>query len=149
MTEENYLQWENYMLSCMEDSAHDKEHIYRVLYTALEIARTEQNVDYDVLVCACLLHDIGRKDSMKIQRYVMQKRERIRRMFFWWRTTMRKHLRSVSAGAFGYIVFGKTAGRRALRRRFYSMRIKSMYPVRSASPALYCIRGSCPSLYIL
>ena len=63
MTEENYLQWENYMLSCMEDSAHDKEHIYRVLYTALEIARTEQNVDYDVLVCACLLHDIGRKEQ--------------------------------------------------------------------------------------
>ncbi|MDE7339181.1 MAG: HD domain-containing protein [Lachnospiraceae bacterium] len=63
MTEENYLQWENYMLSCMEDSAHDKEHIYRVLYMALEIARTEQNVDYDVLVCACLLHDIGRKEQ--------------------------------------------------------------------------------------
>lgn len=63
MTEENFLLWENYMLSCMEDSAHDKEHIYRVLYTALDIARTEQNVDYDVLVCACLLHDIGRKEE--------------------------------------------------------------------------------------
>lgn len=63
MTEENYLQWENYMLSCMDDSAHDKEHIYRVLYTALEIAQTEQNVDYDVLICACLLHDIGRKEQ--------------------------------------------------------------------------------------
>lgn len=63
MTKETYLLWENYMLSCMEDSAHDKEHIYRVLYTALEIARTEQNVDYDVLICACLLHDIGRKEQ--------------------------------------------------------------------------------------
>lgn len=63
MTEENYLLWENYMLSCMEDSAHDREHIYRVLYTALDIARTEQDVDYDVLVCACLLHDIGRKEQ--------------------------------------------------------------------------------------
>lgn len=63
MTEENYLLWENYMLSCMEDSAHDREHIYRVLYTALDIARTEQNVDYDVLVCACLLHDVGRKEQ--------------------------------------------------------------------------------------
>ncbi|MBD5457757.1 MAG: HD domain-containing protein [Lachnospiraceae bacterium] len=64
MTEENYLLWENYMLSCMEeDSAHDREHIYRVLYTALDIARTEQNVNYDVLVCACLLHDIGRKEQ--------------------------------------------------------------------------------------
>ena len=63
MTEENYLQWENYMLSCMDDSAHDKEHIYRVLYTAMEIARTEPEVDYDVLICACLLHDIGRKEQ--------------------------------------------------------------------------------------
>ena len=65
MTEENYLLWENYMLSCMEDSAHDREHIYRVLYTALEIARTEQDVNYDVLVCACLLHDIGRKEQFE------------------------------------------------------------------------------------
>jgi len=63
MKKENYLLWENYMQSCMEDSAHDREHIYRVLYMALEIARTEQNVDYDVLVCACLLHDIGRKEQ--------------------------------------------------------------------------------------
>lgn len=65
MTKEHYLLWENYMLSCMQDSAHDKEHIYRVLYTALEIARTERNVDYDVLVCACLLHDIGRGEQYK------------------------------------------------------------------------------------
>ncbi len=65
MTRENYLLWENYMLSCMEDSAHDKEHIYRVLYAALDIARAERNVDLDVLVCACLLHDIGRKEQFK------------------------------------------------------------------------------------
>ena len=30
---------EAYMLSCMNDSAHDKEHIYRVLYTALDMRR--------------------------------------------------------------------------------------------------------------
>ncbi len=47
----------------MEDSPHDKEHIYRVLYTALEIAKEETNVDYDVLITACLLHDIGRKEQ--------------------------------------------------------------------------------------
>lgn len=63
MIKGNYVLWENYMLSCMDDSAHDREHIYRVLYTALDIARTEQDVDYDVLVCACLLHDIGRKEQ--------------------------------------------------------------------------------------
>lgn len=54
---------ENYMLSCMKDSAHDKEHIYRVLYTALDIASTEENVDNDVLICSCLLHDIGRQEQ--------------------------------------------------------------------------------------
>lgn len=56
---------ENYMASCMEDSAHDREHIYRVLYNALEIAGAEEQVDYDVLICACLLHDIGRKEQFE------------------------------------------------------------------------------------
>ncbi len=65
MTRDDYLIFENYMLSCMEDSAHDKEHIYRVMYMALEIAQTEKNVDYDVLICACLLHDVGRKEQFE------------------------------------------------------------------------------------
>ncbi len=65
MTKESYKRIENYMLSCMEDSAHDKEHIYRVLYNALEIARGETGVDYDVLITACLLHDIGRKEQFE------------------------------------------------------------------------------------
>lgn len=56
---------ENYMLLCMKDNAHDKEHIYRVLYVALDIASGEENVDYDVLVCACLLHDIGRQEQFE------------------------------------------------------------------------------------
>ena len=56
---------ETYMISCMEDSAHDKEHIYRVLYNALCIAKTDRDVDYDVLICACLLHDIGRKEQFE------------------------------------------------------------------------------------
>lgn len=54
---------EKYMLECMNDSAHDKEHIYRVLYVALDIAGYETDVDYDVLISACLLHDIGRKEQ--------------------------------------------------------------------------------------
>ena len=53
------------MLCCMEDAAHDKEHIYRVLYNALEIAKTEKNVNYDILIAACLLHDIGRKEQFE------------------------------------------------------------------------------------
>ena len=52
------------MHSCMSDSAHDKEHVYRVLANAMVIAKKEQSVDYDVLICACLLHDIGRKDQL-------------------------------------------------------------------------------------
>lgn len=63
MNKETYALLENFMLSCMEDSAHDKEHIYRVLYNALDIASTENNVDYDVLIASCLLHDIGRKEQ--------------------------------------------------------------------------------------
>ena len=63
MNKGTYSLFEEYMISCMEDSAHDKEHIYRVLYNALRIAKKEKNVDYDVLICACLLHDIGRKEQ--------------------------------------------------------------------------------------
>jgi uncharacterized protein len=55
--------FEKYMLSCMDDSAHDKDHIYRVLYVAMDIAGYEDGVDYDVLICACLLHDIGRREQ--------------------------------------------------------------------------------------
>lgn len=65
MTKEVYLLLENYMLSCTGDSAHDKEHIYRVLYSALEIAKEEQDVDYDILICACLLHDVGRREQFE------------------------------------------------------------------------------------
>ena len=65
MTNQVYRLLENYMLSCMGDSAHDKEHIYRVLYSAMEIAGGEQDVDYDVLICACLLHDIGRREQFE------------------------------------------------------------------------------------
>ena len=65
MTKETYNLIENYMRSCMEDSAHDAQHIYRVLYNALEIAKEEDGVDVDVLITACLLHDIGRKEQFE------------------------------------------------------------------------------------
>ena len=65
MTKETYQRIESYMRSCMTDSAHDPEHIYRVLYNALQIAETEENVDYDVLITACLLHDIGRREQFE------------------------------------------------------------------------------------
>ncbi len=65
MKKETYEMLEGYMHSCMTDSAHDPEHIYRVLYSALQIAQTEENVNYDVLIAACLLHDIGRKEQFE------------------------------------------------------------------------------------
>ena len=65
MNKETYCLLENYMLDCMDDSAHDKEHIYRVLYNALEIAKDESDVNYDVLIASCLLHDIGRKEQFE------------------------------------------------------------------------------------
>ena len=63
MKPQTYTLLENYMLSCMEDSAHDKEHVYRVLHNALCIASREPETDMDVLIAACLLHDIGRRDQ--------------------------------------------------------------------------------------
>jgi uncharacterized protein len=60
MDKQTYQKIEAHMLRCMCDMAHDAEHVYRVLYNALNIAVYEQGVDYDVLIAACLLHDIGR-----------------------------------------------------------------------------------------
>lgn len=54
---------EGYMQTCMRDSAHDREHVYRVLYNALDIARDEP-VDWDVLIAAALLHDISRPEQL-------------------------------------------------------------------------------------
>ena len=54
-----------YMQGCMKDSAHDREHVYRVLYAALDIAKSEKDVNYDILIVACLLHDIGRQAQIE------------------------------------------------------------------------------------
>lgn len=65
MNRQEFVMIENHMLSCMSDSAHDKEHVYRVLYTALDIAQYENNINYDILITACLLHDIGRNEQIE------------------------------------------------------------------------------------
>lgn len=65
MDRQTFILLETYMLSCMDDSAHSKEHIDRVLSYAMEIADVEKNVDYDVLIAACILHDIGRKEQFE------------------------------------------------------------------------------------
>ena len=65
MKRETFAELESYMLACMRDSAHDREHVYRVLYLAADIAGTEPGADRDVLIAACLLHDIGRQAQME------------------------------------------------------------------------------------
>lgn len=54
---------ESCMISRMQDSAHDMQHVYRVLNNAIEIAKGEADVNMDVLLTAALLHDIGRADE--------------------------------------------------------------------------------------
>ena len=66
MDKEMYAAIPSHMLSCMGDSAHDKEHIYRVLHMALDLAGHEgEDVDRDILTAAALLHDIGREDQFR------------------------------------------------------------------------------------
>lgn len=84
MTVKDYEKTEAYMLSCMNDSAHDKEHVYRVLYYALEIAKQEPDVDYEILITSCLLHDIGRKEQFENPGFAMHGSAAIKRMLFWW-----------------------------------------------------------------
>ena len=65
MDRKTYSLLENFMLASTSDSAHAREHIYRVLHSALAIAKTEENVDYDILLAACLLHDVGRPEQFE------------------------------------------------------------------------------------
>jgi uncharacterized protein len=55
---------EKHMLERMNDSSHDEQHVYRVLYAALDIA-SGLEPDMDVLIAAALLHDIGREAQFK------------------------------------------------------------------------------------
>lgn len=65
MQKEVFEKIESYMKQNCGEAVHDEEHIYRVLYNALDIAKHEKTVDLDVLVTACLLHDIGRPAQLK------------------------------------------------------------------------------------
>ena len=64
MTQTEYDLIYSHMEDCMrKDSAHDISHVVRVLNLALGIAQGESGVNMDVLIAACLLHDIGRPDQ--------------------------------------------------------------------------------------
>ena len=65
MNRATYAKLESFMRNCMGDSAHDCEHIYRVLNNALVIAKDIPDIDYDILIAACLLHDIGRVEQIE------------------------------------------------------------------------------------
>lgn len=60
MDKDTYNKIETYMLNMMSDSAHDSQHVYRVLYQAMKISSAYNEVNTDVLIASCLLHDIGR-----------------------------------------------------------------------------------------
>ena len=62
---ELYNQIEQYMENCVKETAHDRNHIYRVLNNCLIIAQKESNVDYEILMTAVLLYDIGRDGKVK------------------------------------------------------------------------------------
>ncbi len=65
MNNEFYKKVEKYMLSVPKDSCHDEHHSYRVLYSALEIAKDiNETIDYDVLIISSILHDIARIDQI-------------------------------------------------------------------------------------
>ena len=59
------LIYRHMLLYAETGGAHDVTHVERVLYAALDIARFEENVDPDILIAACLLHDIGRPAQAK------------------------------------------------------------------------------------
>lgn len=65
MRAEKYRAYEEYMRSCMRDSAHDEGHIRRVEGAVRLLAQKEKNVDMDVLIAAALLHDIGREEQFR------------------------------------------------------------------------------------
>lgn len=65
MERSSYEELAAYMEACMSDAAHDREHVWRVLGYALRLAKEVEGVDYDLLIAACLLHDIGRAAQFK------------------------------------------------------------------------------------
>lgn len=48
-----------------EDPEHDAGHVYRVLWNALRIAKTEPAANRDVVIISALLHDIGRPQAVQ------------------------------------------------------------------------------------
>ena len=60
MDKETLRKINNYMLTMTDGFIHDKTHVYRVTNQAISIAKEYSEVNMDVLIASCLLHDIGR-----------------------------------------------------------------------------------------
>ena len=53
----------DYMQECMKDTVHDQLHVSRVIHYAVRIANKIPEADYDVVIVAATLHDIGRVEE--------------------------------------------------------------------------------------
>lgn len=65
MKKEIFVAINNYMLKMTDGFIHDKTHIYRVTNQALNIAKSYENANIDIIIASCLLHDIGRYEQYK------------------------------------------------------------------------------------
>lgn len=60
-----YKDLESYMQKCMKDTVHDRLHVCRVVNYAAQIAEKTGDADFDVVIAAALLHDIGRMEEQR------------------------------------------------------------------------------------
>lgn len=65
MTRKQFLAAEQVMLAGMQNAVHDTGHVYRVLWGALRIAKTQAGANTNVVILSALLHDIGRLNEEK------------------------------------------------------------------------------------
>lgn len=65
MKKQEYKIIENYMKECMNDTVHDKLHVFRVVSYAAQIAEKTTEAHYDIVIIAAMLHDIGRIDEQR------------------------------------------------------------------------------------
>lgn len=65
MTRQEKERIHGHMLEKMSDSAHDREHVHRVMRLSDKIAEHCPGADRDILYAAACLHDIGREAQMK------------------------------------------------------------------------------------
>lgn len=65
MEKRQYEEMELFMLECMNDTVHDKLHVYRVVNYAAQIAEKTPGADFDIVLAAALLHDIGRGEEKR------------------------------------------------------------------------------------